>query len=88
MKYGKYRGYTYNKMCELDYQYCGWILNNREIMDNGRSPSGSMEHFKAFLIGKLQNTQYIAEGGTQTHQSEQQISYRFCPHCGSRVADQ
>ena len=50
---GKYRGVCYSEICKNDYQYCGWVLNNRDISSEMYPPSGSMADFKSYLVAKL-----------------------------------
>ena len=53
LKFGKYKGNQYSEICRTDYQYCGWVLNNREILFDMNAPVGSMSEFKQYLVDKL-----------------------------------
>lgn len=53
LKFGKYKGTQYSDICRSDYQYCGWVLNNREILFDMNAPVGSMSEFKQYLVNKL-----------------------------------
>jgi len=53
LKFGKYKGTQYSDICRSDYQYCGWVLNNRDILFDMNAPVGSMSEFKQYLVDKL-----------------------------------
>ena len=53
LNFGKYKGVCFSDICRNDYQYCGWVLNNREIFSEIHPPAGSMSDFKSYLVAKL-----------------------------------